>query len=266
MIHYKNHLQLIGYKESSIKNFIKIAQEYNDFENKNFEEYYQYLKTRNHKQNPIKTLSKNTLNFHLYGLKIYQNYLEKQDLNHKENRNFTFLKEKKVLQKIDVLSIEEVQDLFKNSQSIRDTAVLSCLYHLGMRASEACNLQLEDVDFDTHLVFISDSKTGYQRQIPMSKTAKTNFENYLKIRKSKADNPYFLLGLKGKLTTDGLAQIVKKTAQKSQIIKRIYPHLLRHSIATHLLINKMEINQVAQFLGHKSLESTQRYTHLLEEL
>jgi site-specific recombinase XerD len=266
ILDYKKHLQIIGYKESSIKNFIKVVQEYHDFESENVATYYHYLKTRKHKQNPNKTLSNGTLNLHIYGLKVYFKYLERFDLLSKENASVQLLKEKVVLKTIDVLSVEEVKILFENCKIPRDKAVLACLYHLGLRASEACNLALEDLDFTTNLVFVAKSKTGYQRQIPMPKGAKIIFENYLLTRKNKSENGCFLQGLKGKLTPDGLLQIVKRNAKESTITKPVYPHLLRHSIATHLLINKMELEQVAQFLGHKSLESTERYTHLIYDL
>lgn len=263
---YKKQLEVIGYKESTVKKLLKIAREYQDFGNDNLEQYYQHLKTRNHKQNPNKTLSNGTLNFHIYGLNVYSKYLEDYCFSSIENNRIKLLKEKTSLKKIEVLTLEEIKILFGNSQNNRDTAVLACLYHLGLRASEACNLQIEDLDFAANLVFVAKSKTGYQRQIPLPKKAKEIFENYLENRKNPAQTNYFLQGLKGKLTPDGLAQIVKRTAKKSTINKSVYPHLLRHSIATHLLSNKMNIEQVAQFLGHKSLESTQRYTHLLEEL
>jgi site-specific recombinase XerD len=266
LLDYKKQLQIIGYKESSIKNLLKIAQEYHDFESKNVEEYYHYLKTRNHKQNPNKTLSNGTLNLHIYGLKVYFKYLERHDLMTKENASIQLLKEKKEFKNIQVLSVEEVKILFKNCKIPRDNAVLSCLYHLGLRAGEACNLTEEDLDFTTNLVFIAKSKTGYQRQIPLPKGAKIIFENYLENRKIKVENGYFLQGLKGKLTPDGVLQIVKRIAKKTPITKPVYPHLLRHSIATHLLINKMQLEQVAQFLGHQSLESTERYTHLICDL
>jgi site-specific recombinase XerD len=262
---YKKQLEVIGYKENTVKKLLKIAREYQDFGNDNLEQYYQHLKNRNHKQNPNKTLSNGTLNFHIYGLKMYFKFLDRFDLLPKKKTSIQLLKEKKELKKIEVLTLEETKILFGNSQNNRDTAVLACLYHLGLRASEACNLKLEDLDFVANLVFVAKSKTGYQRQIPMPKKAKEIFENYLENRKNPAPTNHFLQGLKGSLTPDGLAQIVKRTAKKSFINKPIYPHLLRHSIATHLLSNKMEIEQVAQFLGHKSLESTQRYTHLICE-
>jgi site-specific recombinase XerD len=265
MIDYKNHLQIIGYKESSIKNFIRAAQEYTKFKSDNLEQYYQYLKTRNHKQIKNKQLSNGTLNAHIYALKIYFKYLETQKLVSDENAKITLLKEKTNQKNIEVLSIEEVKNLFNNAISRRDKAVLACLYHLGLRASEASNLKLEEIDFNTHLVFISQSKTGYQRQVPIPQQTQTIFINYLQDKNYNFKNPYFLQGLKGDLTPDGIAQIVKRTAENTKITKRVYPHLLRHSIATHLLANKMEIEQVAQFLGHKSMESTQRYTHLIHQ-
>jgi site-specific recombinase XerD len=265
MIDYKNHLQILGYKENSIKQLILIAWEYTKFKSDNLDHYYQYLKTRNHKKIKNKQLSNGTLNAHIYALKIYFKYLETQKLLSIENAKITLLKEKTSQKNIEVLSVDEVKTLFNNAQNSRDKAVLACLYHLGLRASEASNVKLEDIDFNTHLVFISQSKTGYQRQVPIPQQTQTIFINYLQSSHYNFKNPYFLQGLKGDLTPDGIAQIVKRAAENTKITKRVYPHLLRHSIATHLLANKMEIEQVAQFLGHRSMESTQRYTHLIHE-
>lgn len=107
---------------------------------------------------------------------------------------------------------------------------------------------------------IRKSKTGYQREVPIHSKALEVFEDYLQERTGKGN--CFLQGLKGNLTAAGILFIVEKIAGKSHIEKKIYPHLLRHSIATHLLKNGMELEKVSRFLGHRSLESTRRYTHL----
>ncbi|KFF12643.1 hypothetical protein IQ37_19280, partial [Chryseobacterium piperi] len=161
---------------------------------------------------------------------------------------------------IEILSIKEIQTLLKNAETIRDKAVLASLYYLGLRAGEAAELLLEDVDLENGKVLVRKSKTGYQREVPIHSKALEIFEVYLKQRIHKG--ACFLQGLKGNLTPAGIEFIVERIAQKSDIKKKIYPHLLRHSIATHLLKNGMELIKVSRFLGHRSLESTQRYTHL----
>ncbi|QYS87803.1 tyrosine-type recombinase/integrase [Flavobacterium oreochromis] len=108
------------------------------------------------------------------------------------------------------------------------------------------------------MVFIAGSKTGHQRYVPINKTAKQILRNYLKLHIEY----YLFKGVyKEQSNTHYLQKIVKKYAKEAGITKRVYPHLLRHSIATHLLQQGMQLEKIAQFLGHNSLDSTHRYTH-----
>lgn len=221
-------------------------------------EYIPYLKQRRHKNNPEKNLSTSTINNHLFALKVYKNYLK--NIERKETDLIICRTFKKNIQPIEILSPEEIQVLLEKAESIRDKAVIASLYYLGLRAGEAAELLLEDVDLEKGKILIRKSKTGYQREVPIHSKAEEIFEEYLKTRIHKGD--CFLQGQKGNLTVSGIEFIVEKIAEKIGIKKKIYPHLLRHSIATHLLKNGMELEKVSRFLGHRSLESTQRYTHL----
>lgn len=262
IIGYKAYLILKNYQKASIKKYVSQAKNYENYTAKKQEtitEYYHYLKSKN--------LNNSTLNNYLQSLKSYADYLKS---THQKSFYIPLLREKITPENIDYLTLEEIKFLFETTKKRpkfknRDQAVLGCLYHLGLRASEATNLTLEDIDLENNLVFIRKSKTGYQRQVPISETLKTIFEKYLQTRMLffSMDNNYFLLGLKGKLTANGsIPQILNKLAKETQISKRIHPHVLRHSIATHLLQNGMPLDKVSQFLGHKNIGSTERYTHL----
>lgn len=262
MEEFRNYLQLKNYQKSTIKQYVNRTKpflEYQKNTNKTITDYYQELQNKN-----LKTSS---LNSYLLALKSYALFLKDTQ---KEAFATPVLRKKVVFEPIDFLTKEEIKTLFQATQKRtdyhhRDQAVLGCLYHLGLRASEASNLTLEDIDLENNLVFIRKSKTGYQRQVPISDTLKTIFEKYLHTRMLlfSTESIYFLVGLKGKLTANGsIPQILNKLAKETQINKRIYPHLLRHSIATHLLQNGMPLEKVSQFLGHKNIGSTERYTHL----
>jgi site-specific recombinase XerD len=259
MIEYKKYLELIGYKKATIKYLSSIAKEYQEYtQNKTCTplEYMSYLEHRKNKNNPSKTLSNSNLNTHIYGLKKYFEYLEKVE---KRIVIAPFLNYKVTPNSIDYLTIQEIKTLFKKAETLREKAILSCLYHLGLRASEASNLKIEDIDLKNNIAFISKTKTGHQRQIPINTTAQEILKKYINNR----EKGHLLLGLKGNLKSDAILGIVKKIARSTSIKKRVYAHLLRHSIATHLLNNGMELEKVSLFLGHKSLESTQRYTHII---
>lgn len=224
--------------------------------------YYLSLQARLQK----KQLSQNTFNHYVYCLKNYFVFLEETGRKAPDHK---LLREKPPLPQTHILTVAEVKSLFaataqKPQLAARDKAVLACLYHLGLRAGEAANLKPADLDFLENLAFVAQSKTGRQRQVPISASARAIFLDYLDDRVEKGE--CFLQGLKGNLTANGLEQIVKRIAKQAGLKKRIYPHLLRHSIASHLLKSGMPLKQVGRFLGHQSLESTQRYTHLAHEL
>ncbi len=260
MNEFRAYLELKNYHKNTITDLLKSVKEYLDY-NGTPQDYLVYLSRRDNRQYPGKKLSPATLNNYIYGLKVYFNYLETTQQQHLPLKLLNY---KITLKTIDVLTIKEVQLLFASATEARERAVLACLYHLGLRLSEASFLEPQDIDFKEQLVLIRKSKTGRQRQVPLSENACFVLKKYLHVRPDKGTS--LLQGLKGNLTADGITQILRKIVQKSGITKKVYPHLLRHSIATHLLQSGMELEKVALFLGHRTMESTQRYTHISNEL
>ncbi len=260
MEEFRRYLELRNYQKKNIQRVLSCVKEYEEYRAKGNppSEYITYLKQRKNKNNLKKLISKSTINNHLYALKVYKKY--QKDILHKETNLVICRLLKRTFPPIETLSPQEIQTLIENTESKRDKAVLASLYYLGLRAGESAELLLEDVDVENAKVLIRKSKTGYQREVPIHSKALEIFEDYLQERIHKGE--CFLQGLKGNLTSAGILFIVEKIAERSGMKKRIYPHLLRHSIATHLLKNGMELEKVSRFLGHRSLESTQRYTHL----
>jgi site-specific recombinase XerD len=265
MKQFIQYLELKGYKTSTIKNTIKVIKEYQTFlQNHPKENYLNYLKQRQNKNHPNQKLSLQTINSQIYCLKLYDKYLR---FKNEPGLKINFLLNKVTTTKIQPLTLEEVKSLFEATESRpkwakRDKSVLVCLYHLGLRAGETANLKTEEINWEENWLLVSNSKTGYQRQVPINPTAKAILEDYSK--EINPENPHFIQGLKGKLQADSLLQIIKKLSKTAQIEKRVYSHLLRHSIATHLMHNGLDITQVGKFLGHRRLDSTERYTHLIE--
>ena len=257
---FRQYLELKNYHKNTITNILKAVKEYRDY-NGEPQDYLGYLAQRSNKQYPGKKLSSGTLNNHIYGLKVYFDYLE---TTQNKNISLKLLNYKITLKTINVLTIEEVKMLFIATKNSRERAVLACLYHLGLRISEAAFLLVEDIDFKENLVLIRKSKTGRQRQVPLSEKAMEILTAYIQIRPKKGTT--LLQGVQGNLTADGIAQILRSIVKKSGLTKKVNPHLLRHSIATHLLQSGMELEKVSLFLGHQSIESTQRYTHISNDL
>jgi len=174
----------------------------------------------------------------------------------------------------EILLEEEVETLFNACDNsilgIRDKAILSLLYGCGLRRKEVLQLEISEIDLNKGRIHIEKSKTKHARDVPMSKAVQRNIEEYLfNVRNVMLDVnselTSFLITERGtKMSNSTLAKIMEKLSQKINIGKTITCHLLRHSIATHLH-RYMTIEDVAKFLGHKTLDSTMIYTHLKTE-
>ena len=149
---------------------------------------------------------------------------------------------------------------------IRDRAVLELFYSTGMRLSELVNMNIGDFEINKKLIRVI-GKGNKERMIPYGRTAESAIKNYLKIRNISL-NPAF--ANKPLFVNNSDKRISKRTIQRRmnnyiKLVadgKRIGPHLLRHTFATHLLDNGADIRAVKDLLGHSSLSSTQIYTHV----
>jgi len=154
------------------------------------------------------------------------------------------------------LSVDEVFSLIDKIENKRDKAIVELLYSCGLRAFELVSLNIEDIQENTVRV---KGKGGKERIIPLIDRARKTLNSYLKERKDKGA---LFKNRQGKrLTTRSIQNIIKKYGL-SMLFKNISPHTLRHSIATHLLNSGVDIRIIQEFLGHTSLKSTERYTHL----
>lgn len=170
-----------------------------------------------------------------------------------------------------VLSVDEVDMLLRDPHdasffSIRDKAMLELLYATGMRVSELINLDLIQIDLDMCFVRCT-GKGDKERIIPIGSLAVKSIKNYLEFARSKltgikTTNALFLNNHGQRLTRQGFWKIIKKHALAKGIKKDITPHTLRHSFATHLLVNGADLRSVQELLGHADVATTQIYTHL----
>ncbi len=149
----------------------------------------------------------------------------------------------------------------------RNKAILELLYSSGLRRSETVGLNIGDINFDEGYVRVL-GKGSKERLVPVTDIALETISNYLDTRpQAKGEEPLFLGSKGGRLSGEGLAQIVKKSAIDSRVARKVTPHSLRHSFATHLLNNGCDLKSLQEMLGHKSLAATQVYTHVsLERL
>ncbi|MGH7783535.1 MAG: tyrosine recombinase XerC [Candidatus Binatia bacterium] len=170
------------------------------------------------------------------------------------------------------LSVDDVFQLLdgikiKGSLDIRDRAMLEVFYSTGIRVSELVGVNWCDVDFSLGIIRVV-GKGSKERIVPIGEVALQSLREYsTEHRKnwnlpSKGENPVFLNRYGKRITTRSAARIVEKHLQASGIAVRIGPHGLRHSFATHLLNSGADLRVIQEMLGHASLSTTQRYTHL----
>jgi len=148
----------------------------------------------------------------------------------------------------------------------RDLAILELFYSSGLRLSELCKLRLEVVDFDEGFLRIT-GKGGKTRVVRMGGKARESLESYLKNERpglvgKRTSSHVFLSVRGGALSPDRVRQIVKERAKAAGIDQNVYPHLLRHSFATHLLEGGADLRVIQELLGHADISTTQIYTHV----
>lgn len=151
----------------------------------------------------------------------------------------------------------------------RDNAIMELLYGTGMRVSELCGLDINDLDYDNRLVTVL-GKRRKQRIIPLTAEPITAVKKYLKVRDEllpdDGESAALFLATNGKrMITASVYRVVSKRIAKVSDVERKGPHTLRHSFATHLLNHGADLEAVRQLLGHESLSTTQIYTHLSVE-
>ncbi len=185
---------------------------------------------------------------------------------------FSSIKNPKLPKKIlEILDEQEVKKFLESIPSssyleLRDKAMFELLYSCGMRVSEIVDLKLSDIDFDEGLIrFIG--KGNKERITPIGDTAKDCLEKYIRAarynleRERKSEN-VFLNRNGQKITRQGFWKILKKYAGKVNISKNLYPHLFRHSYATHMLERGADLRIVQELLGHSSISTTEIYTNI----
>lgn len=169
------------------------------------------------------------------------------------------------------LSEEEMQeflDLPKSSKPLdkRDKAMLEMLYATGIRVSELVGVCLDDVKFTERLIRIR-GKGKKERLVPFGRMAEESLRSYLRVRpllkKDRTEETALFLNYRGqKLSTRSVERTVDKYIRRSAVRRKISPHSLRHSFASHLLSRGADLRIIQELLGHESLATTQKYTHL----
>lgn len=290
---YKQWLHYLGFSNSivygynlNVKAFFEWLEKQsikhiNQLQQKHIKQYFNHLEHRPNKRRSgglsIAHLNKNfdaidkLLEFlHQMGINtapIPTNYRIRQDPQVRINNIIPF----------SVQEIKELQNNIENTYphfpfKLREKKhfelklIFALYYGCGLRRTEGTNLVLDNINFDNRTVFVSQGKNYKDRIIPMSQGVYNTLQDYVYNFRNLQKVNHKRLFITGDYTLNKSLQDLQKNTPNKQIqAKKITLHILRHSIATHLLQNKVNIENIAQFLGHSSLESTQIYTHLIDK-
>jgi len=172
----------------------------------------------------------------------------------------------------EVFLLLETPEKTKDSFFVRDRAILELLYSTGIRVAELVSRNLADLDFADEVLRVR-GKGNKERLVPVGLPAKEAVTAWLPLRQNLlaaragrgwegGEDALFLNGRGGRLTTRSVERMVRMYGEKAGITQIVTPHALRHSFATHLLEMGADLRSVQELLGHASLSTTQRYTHL----
>jgi integrase/recombinase XerC len=165
------------------------------------------------------------------------------------------------------LDIDQVTALVEapaNGQkhALRDRAILELLYSCGLRVSELTGLNIGELDFSGGMVRVM-GKGGKERIVPVGSRAITAVHEYLADRGERAGSgPLFLNTRGNRINRRSVARIIDDHVLRIAAFKRISPHILRHTFATHMLEGGADLRAIQELLGHASLSTTQKYTHV----
>jgi integrase/recombinase XerD len=295
---FKEWLDVLGYAPVSVYNMplqVRELLHYLESENitsikeldvKHIKGHYGKLKERGNARRGG-GLSNNHLNKHIQALRKFTDYL--RQVGRLTLPELQIKNEEADAKAIAVLTEEEIQLLFKSTYKIqeqphhnlsaaqveamqaRDRAMLAIFYGCGVRRNEGVNINVGDINFDRSILHVRKGKNYKERFVPISKASLKYLQDYIYdqrpelLRGSKTEALFLSMQCKplnGQTMLLRLKYLQHQTENAELIEKEIGLHTLRHSIATHLLQAGMELESIARFLGHSTLESTQIYTHL----
>lgn len=276
---FKEWLKLQGYAKQTVYNLPTLTKEFlryleqqeinlSDLTPEIIRTYFFHLKRRK-KERSHGVLSLNSLINHRRAIKHFSRYLRQTDQY--------FFEVNVPLEKLEykvktILNQEEIRKLYAccdgTPLGLRDRAMLAVFYGCGLRRSEAVGLDVDDFLAEKNMLYVRKGKNYKERYIPLTAEVKEDLEDYLYYArpihlKQPDQKAFFLSGRGNRLLGCSFLSRLNRLLDLASINKPVGLHGLRHSIATHLLENGMELKQIAWFLGHSSIESTQIYTHLL---
>ena len=252
-----------GLSENSVIAYIgdinKISGEEKYFDIKNFlpGTYLKSSSNKNYSGSTKKRIQSSVNQFLKY--LIDKNYIDNIEVN-----NLSIMSEKKLPNVLSPSEINQLIEFYDHDLFIssRNKTIIDFMYSTGCRVSELVSVDESDIDMEDAFVRL-EGKGSKQRIVPLGSKVLINLESYLALRnrdKKNKNNKLFISKSNKTLDRTAVFRIIKSTGLKAGIHKELYPHILRHSAATHMLEGGCDLRTVQEFLGHSSVSTTQIYT------
>ncbi len=267
---YIEYLQVERYySKNTVNNYLLDINQFNEFCKKDFQEVL-LVDIEHYIAHLNKNYSENSMHRKFSSIKSCFKYLNSYELINNYPFNNVKLKKNskrlpKALNNEDVLRILDIQHN-NDKYSSRDQVMFEVLYATGMRISELINVKITDVNIEERLIKVF-GKGGKQRYVPFGPKTKECIKIYIDTYRYEFPNnsEYLLVNKQGRqISRQGCSKIIKKYG-KIVGIDNLSAHMFRHSIATHLLNNGMDLKIVQEILGHSDITTTQIYTHIAKD-
>jgi integrase/recombinase XerD len=288
--HYRQWMLTLGYSSKLVHDYPNQIQELlhyletNDIphiklmDRETVDQFLQYIRTRDNQRREGR-ISEAHYNGYIQAIKRFGEYLQKSKgiiLPTDHIQHIRIVNKPK-----EILTVNEVQDLFNATEKdswygIRDKAMLAIYYGCGLRREEGINLDVSDVLTQKYLIYVRKTKNYKERYVPITPQNMKYLQDYIQLARpyllkdNDKEKALFIGQRACRIQSQSILKRLKRLQQQSACKtlqnKKIGLHTLRHSIATHLLQNGMPLESISTFLGHSSLESTQIYTHIVNDL
>lgn len=246
------------YAQSTIRQYISMFEEFINYHRnvdlkelgpKEIDEFISYLVQERRVSASYQNVSVNAIKF----------YFEKVLGN---PRNYYEIDRPRKAKKLpEILTRKEIVSMISSMTNLKHKFILILLYSTGLRRGELLNLRVEDIDRENMQIWVRSGKGKKDRYVQLGKNALKVLDEYIKLYNPEK---YLLEGRREKYSTSSVVEIIRSAARKAGIDKRITPHKFRHSYATHLLEDGVDIRLIQELLGHESIKTTQIYSHVTD--
>lgn len=255
---YLSKLEILRYSNNTVRAYVNCFESFiNHYKERELLEINEH-EIREYLQKLIREGKSNSyINQALNSIKFYY-----EVVNGMPNRFYSIERPRKKKRLPDVLSKDEILSIIKNTNNLKHKCIVELLYSSGLRRNELLELRPNDIDSKRMMVRVKQGKGNKDRLTILSKNTLNDLRQYYKEYRPK----HFLFeGVNGKrYSASSVLNIIVNAAQKAGINRRVSPHMLRHSFATHLLEKGTDIRHIQLLLGHSSTRTTEIYTHVAD--